>query len=163
MGLGLHLGPASVGNMGSVRRFDYSILGDNVNLASRLEGASKAFATDIIVSGAIHDAVPDMAWLDLGRIVVVGRSEPTQVFALAGDPETARTESYVRWRTAHDTMRAEYEDGRFDAAAVRAEALAQTLPGAWPALYVALAQRYSKLAREGLQEGWSSIWNLDKK
>ncbi|QGM98667.1 CHASE2 domain-containing protein [Methylocystis parvus] len=163
MGLGLHLGPASVGNMGSIRRFDYSILGDNVNLASRLEGASKAFATDIIVSSVIRDAVPDMAWLDLGRIIVVGRSEPTHVFALAGDSETARTEAYMRWRTAHDAMREEYESGRFDAAAARAEALAQTLPGAWPALYVAMGQRYSRLAHEGLQEGWSSIWNLQSK
>jgi adenylate cyclase len=163
MGLGLHLGPASVGNMGSVRRFDYSILGDNVNLASRLEGASKAFATDIIVSRAIRDAVPDMAWLDLGRIVVVGRTEPTHVFALAGDPEMAKTDSYMRWRTAHDEMLAEYESGRFDAAAARAETLAQTLPDAWPALYQAMGQRYSGLAREGLQEGWSSIWNLQSK
>jgi len=163
MGLGLNLGPASVGNMGSVRRFDYSILGDNVNLASRLEGASKAFGTDIIVSGAIRDAVPDMAWLDLGRIVVVGRSEPTPVFALAGDADFSRTDSYMRWRTAHDDMRAEYESGRFDAAAARAETLAQTLPCAWPALYLALGQRYSKLAREGLQDGWSSIWNLQSK
>jgi adenylate cyclase len=163
MGLGLNLGRASVGNMGSIRRFDYSILGDNVNLASRLEGASKAFATDIVVSSAVRDAAPDMAWLDLGRIVVVGRIEPTHVFALAGDESFSRTDSYVRWRTAHDEMRAEYEAGRFDAAAARAETLAQMLPGAWPALYLGMEQRYSKLAREGLQEGWSSIWNLQSK
>jgi len=163
MGLGLHLGPCSVGNMGSVRRFDYSILGDNVNLASRLEGASKAFATDIVASGAIRDAAPDMAWLDLGRLVVVGRSEPTHVYALAGGEDLARSESYVRWRTAHEAMREEYESGRFDAAAARASALAQTLPGAWPSLYVTLEQRYSGLAREGLQDGWSSIWNLQSK
>ncbi|WP_424362089.1 CHASE2 domain-containing protein [Methylocystis parvus] len=163
MGLGLHLGPASVGNMGSIRRFDYSILGDNVNLASRLEGASKAFGTDIIVSRAIRDAVPDMAWLDLGRIVVVGRTEPTHVFALAGDPDFAGTDTYVRWRTAHQEMLTDYESGRFDGAAMRAERLGQMLPGAWPALYLAMGQRYSKLAREGLQEGWSSIWNLQSK
>jgi adenylate cyclase len=163
MGLGLHLGPASVGNMGSVRRFDYSILGDNVNLASRLEGASKAFATDIIVSSAIHDAVPDMAWLDLGSIVVVGRSEPTRVFALAGDAEFAKTAAYVRWRTAHDDIRSEYEAGRFAVAASAADALAKTLTGPWPALYTTMGQRYAKLAGEGLQEGWSPIWNLQSK
>lgn len=163
MGLGLHLGPCSVGNMGSIRRFDYSILGDNVNLASRLEGASKAFATDIIVSSAIRDVVPDMAWLDLGRIVVVGRSEATHVFALAGDAEFTQSDTYVRWRTAHDEMREEYEMGRFAAAAARASALAQSVPGAWASLYVALEKRYSGLAREGLQESWSSIWNLQSK
>ncbi len=163
MGLGLNLGPCSVGNMGSIRRFDYSILGDNVNLASRLEGASKAFATDIVVSEAVRDAVPDMAWLALGRIVVVGRSEATQVFALAGDRDFAQAESYVRWRTAHDAMLAEYEAARFDDAAMSASALARTLPGAWPAFYMALEKRYSALAQEGLQVGWSSIWNLRSK
>ncbi|BDV34013.1 CHASE2 domain-containing protein [Methylocystis iwaonis] len=160
MGLGLNIGPCSVGNMGSIRRFDYSILGDNVNLASRLEGASKAFSTDIIASGAVREAVPDMAWLDLGRIVVAGRSEPTQVFALAGDADVAKTDAYVRWRTTHDAMRAHYEAGRFDAAAECAAELALKAPGAWPALYLAMGKRYSALAQQGLHEGWSSVWNL---
>ncbi len=163
MGLGLHLGPCSVGNMGSIRRFDYSILGDTVNLASRLEGASKAFQTDIIVSGAVRAAAPDFAWLDLGQVRVVGRSEATPVFALAGDLNAAKSEMYVRWRKAHDLMREDYEAGRFDAAAERASALAQTLPRPWPALYVVLRERYSALAREGLQDGWSSVWNLASK
>jgi adenylate cyclase len=160
MGLGLNIGSCSVGNMGSIRRFDYSILGDNVNLASRLEGASKAFSTDIIASGAVRDAVPDMAWLDLGRIVVAGRSEATQVFALAGNAEFAKRDKYMRWRTIHEAMRAQYESGRFDAASESAAELAQVAPGAWPALYVAMGKRYSALAQEGLHEGWSSVWNL---
>jgi adenylate cyclase len=163
MGLGLHLGACNVGNMGSVRRFDYSILGDNVNLASRLEGASKAFAIDIIASGAIRDAAPDFAWLNLGRIVVVGRTEPTSVFALAGDAGFAKSDSYVRWRTEQDLMNADYEAGRFDAAAARASELGQTLSGPWPALYIALQKRFAALANQGLQDGWSPIWNLDRK
>ncbi len=163
MGCGLNLGPCNVGNMGSVRRFDYSILGDNVNLASRLEGASKAFGTDIIASGAVRDAAPDMAWLDLGRIVVVGRSEPTPVFALAGDAGFAASPPYVRWRTAHDEMRAEYETGRFDSAAARAAELGRTHPGLWAGLYKALEKRYAGLAGEGAKEGWSSVWNLTSK
>jgi adenylate cyclase len=160
MGLGLHLGPCSVGNMGSIRRFDYSILGDTVNLASRLEGASKAFATDVIASQAIRDAAPEVAWLDLGRITVVGRSEPTRVFALAGDSAFVGSETYVRWRTAHDEMRAEYEAGRFAVAATQASALTRTLPDPWPALYLALERRFSEEARQGLREGWSPVWNL---
>jgi adenylate cyclase len=163
MGCGLNLGPCNVGNMGSVRRFDYSILGDNVNLASRLEGASKAFGTDIIVSGAVHDAAPDMAWLDLGLIVVVGRSEPTPVYALAGDGAFAKTDAYVRWRTAHDEMQAEYEAGRFGPAAERAAEFARTLPGLWASLYMALEKRYAGLARDGVMDNWSPVWNLTSK
>lgn len=163
MGLGLHFGPCSVGNMGSIRRFDYSILGDTVNIASRLEGASKLFATDIIASGAVRDAAPDMAWLGLGRIRVVGKSEPTEVFALAGGNDAASAELYVRWRKEHAAMREDYESRRFAAAAERASALGPSLPAPWPALYVALAQRYSALAREDLPEGWTSVWNLEDK
>lgn len=163
MGLGLNLGPCSVGNMGSIRRFDYSILGDTVNLASRLEGASKAFQTDIVASGAVHDAAPDFSWLDLGRVRVVGKNEPTRVFALAGDRETAVSDSYVRWRKSHDLMRQEYESGRFEAAAEGASALARSVPEPWPALYVVLEQRYRGLAREGSQDNWSSVWNLSSK
>jgi adenylate cyclase len=163
MGCGLNFGPCNVGNMGSVRRFDYSILGDNVNLASRLEGASKAFGTDIIVSGAVHDVASDMAWLDLGRIVVVGRSEPTPVYALAGDGAFAKSQEYVRWRTAHDEMLAEYTAGRFGPAAERAEDFARTLPGLWKSLYMALEKRYAGLAREGVKDNWSPVWNLTSK
>ncbi|MGZ9115694.1 MAG: adenylate/guanylate cyclase domain-containing protein, partial [Methylocystis sp.] len=163
MGLGLHLGPCSVGNMGSIRRFDYSILGDTVNLASRLEGASKAFQTDIVASGAVHDAAPDFSWLDLGRVRVVGKSEPTRVFALVGDSEVVVSDSYVRWRKSHDLMRQEYESGRFEAAAEGASALARSVPEPWPALYVVLEQRYRGLAREGSQDNWSSVWNLSSK
>ena len=163
MGLGLNLGPCSVGNMGSVRRFDYSILGDNANLASRLEGASKVFATDIIASGAVRDAVPDMAWLDLGRIAVLGRAEPSRVYALAGDADHARTRMYVRWRTSHDAMRAHYEKARFAEAAAGARRLAELAPPPWPALYLALEKRYAKLIWEDLREGWSSVWTLDSK
>ncbi|WP_292532570.1 CHASE2 domain-containing protein [Methylocystis sp.] len=163
MGLGLHLGPCSVGNMGSIRRFDYSILGDTVNLASRLEGASKAFQTDIVASGAVRDAAPDFAWIDLGRVQVVGKSEATHVFAIAGDSGVAGSDSYVRWHNAHDLMRQDYESGRFEVAAERASALAKSVPEPWLALYVALEERYLMLAREGLQVNWSSVWKLSSK
>ncbi|MGJ0506479.1 MAG: CHASE2 domain-containing protein [Methylocystis sp.] len=163
MGCGLNFGPCSVGNMGSARRFDYSILGDNVNLASRLEGASKAFGTDIIAAGAVRHEAPEMAWLDLGQIVVVGRSEPTHVYALAGDAKFAGDAAYVRWRTAHEEMLEEYLSARFASAAERAAALSQTLSGLWPGLYKALEKRYSGLAREGAQGDWSPVWNLTSK
>jgi len=74
------VGSCSVGNMGSARRFDYSVLGDTVNLASRLEGVSKMFDVDIIASASAREGAKDCAWLDLGEVVVVGRNSPTAVF-----------------------------------------------------------------------------------
>lgn len=163
MGVGLHCGPCSVGNMGSVRRFDYSILGDTVNVASRLEGATKIFRTDILVSDVVSDAAPEMAWLPLGDVRLMGRVEPTRTFALAGDAVFAQSEMYVRWRKAHDEMLGDYESGRFAAAAARASALRQSVTEPWPVLYLVLEQRYLALATEGLQQGWSPVWTLQSK
>jgi adenylate cyclase len=163
MGCGLNLGPCSVGNMGSVRRFDYSILGDNVNLASRLEGASKTLGVDILVSDAVREAAPEMAWLDLGRVIVMGRTEPTHVYALAGDESFAASPDYIQWRNAHDEIRLDYESGRFALAAGRASEFAATLPDMWGRLYITLGKRYAGLARDGVENDWSPVWSLTSK
>lgn len=163
MGCGLNLGPCSVGNMGSARRFDYSILGDHVNLASRLEGASKILGADILVSSAVRDAAPEMAWLDLGRIVVVGRTEPTRVYALAGDESVAASREYALWRSGHEEMRLDYEAGRFAAATAHAGEFVRTLPGLWGSLYMNLEKRYAGLARDGVPDGWTPVWSLTSK
>ena len=85
MGIGLNLGPCTVGNMGSLRRFDYSVLGDTANLASRLEGVSKLYGVDIIASKSVAERAPGFAWLELDRVRVKGRREATTIFGLAGD------------------------------------------------------------------------------
>ncbi len=64
-GIGLNTGECSVGNMGSEQRFDYSALGDEVNIASRLEGASKQFGVDIVASASTRDEAQEFAWLEI--------------------------------------------------------------------------------------------------
>ncbi|MCC7399627.1 MAG: adenylate/guanylate cyclase domain-containing protein [Planctomycetes bacterium] len=79
--IGVHKGLAVVGNMGSAARFDYTAIGDTVNLAARLEGANKAFGTRCLVSGTAWADVGDLVLgREVGRVAVVGRHEPIAVF-----------------------------------------------------------------------------------
>jgi adenylate cyclase len=100
LGIGLNTGPAAVGNMGSDMRFDYSIVGDAVNVAARLEPMSKVFGVPVVVSDAVADAAPHFAFVPLGGIQLKGKTSATRLYALYGD-ETARTPAFESFLAAH--------------------------------------------------------------
>jgi adenylate cyclase len=89
--IGMNTGAVAVGNMGSYERFNYTILGDAANLASRLEGANKAFGTYAMVSETTWEATGGrFVGRELGRLRVVGRKAPVRVYELAGLPGEPR-------------------------------------------------------------------------
>ena len=99
VGVGLNTGVCVVGNMGSDLRFDYSVLGDSVNLAARLEGQSKEYGFPIIVGSKTALAVKDkFAILELDFVMVKGKKEPEVIYAIAGRADTAQSGRFQRLR-----------------------------------------------------------------
>jgi adenylate cyclase len=117
IGVGLNTGTCVVGNMGSDLRFDYSVFGDSVNLASRLEGQSKEYGFPIIVGSTTALAAKDrFAILELDFIMVKGKTEPEVIYAIAGREDTARSGSFQRLRNLTIEMLACYRSRDWDGA-----------------------------------------------
>jgi adenylate cyclase len=99
VGIGLNTGIGVVGNMGSDLKFNYSVLGDSVNLASRLEGQTKDYGFPIIVGSKTALAAKDkFAILELDFIMVKGKTEPEVIYAIAGREDVMQSARYQRLR-----------------------------------------------------------------
>ncbi len=134
IGIGLNTGDAFVGNMGSEQRFDYSIVGDPVNVAARLESATKEFGVTVIVSETTRAAATDFLFVDLGSAGLKGKSSAVKVFALH-DAKSAADVSWSEFEALHQrVLDAAQGDRRHLAEAIR-EAEGHVLGDRYGAFY----------------------------
>ena len=104
IGIGLNTGECCVGNFGSIHRFNYSVLGDHVNLASRLEGATKFYRATILASETTRRLSPELAWLEVDNVRALGKTQAVKVFALAGTGVESRSAGFSALADIHDRM-----------------------------------------------------------
>lgn len=147
IGIGIATGPALVGNMGFEKRFDYSCVGDTVNVASRVEGACRAVGYDLLVSAATAAEAPEMAFLDAGRVELKGMSGREAILLLVGDEAVKHSAAFARLAAAHGRLMVALAEGGANAGALaECEALAASVDGQLPEFYAALALRAQDFA-----------------
>jgi adenylate cyclase len=162
-GIGLNSGECCVGNLGSLRRFDYSAIGDEVNVASRLEGACKIFEVDIIGSETVRSEAPDFAWLEIDSVLVKGKTRPVGLYALAGDSGLAASDEFADLSRLHATMLAAYRNRDFAGAISMAKEASALAPVAVRGLYSYNLRRFTQLADSAQDPDWRPLIALDEK
>ena len=160
-GVGINTGICSVGNLGSIRRFDYSAIGDPVNVASRLDGLTKFYGCEILATEETCSAAADLAWLEVDEVRVKGRSTPTRLYVLTGGADAAQSPAFAAQRRQHNAALHDYRQKRFDAAARSAAVLAVEHPG-MRTFYETFAGLCAEAAAQPTTS-WTPIRNMTEK
>ena len=152
MRVGIHSGSAVVGNLGSAKRFDYTAIGDDVNLAARLEGANKRYGTEILVSGQTVERVgAAIRFRPIDRVIVKGKSVAVEVFTPCDDAQL------IDWTTQAMAL---FRTQQWDAASAILEELLLVHPDdTVAALYM---QRIAMYRKTPPGEKWDASVELEK-
>jgi adenylate cyclase len=157
-GIGLNSGLCCVGNMGSDQRFNYSAMGDTVNLASRLEALSPAYKVDLVIGQETATAAPEFALLELDQVRVKGKAIPVTIYTGLGDEKVAETNSFQQLKPAHERMLAAYRAQDWDGAVAALKECSEIAPEPLWGFYELYAARIAEFRAEPPGSDWDGVY-----